>query len=114
MYDWHMFPNTVFLIDMGCCLAYRARPDPTDPNRCIFDVQGLELPPAGGLATAPPQCCADWRDADMGEILSQDFSNMSEVTSGLHSRAYDGHRLNTAQEMTILNYHQAIDDCLFG
>ena len=20
MYDWHVFPNTVFLVDMGCCL----------------------------------------------------------------------------------------------
>jgi phenylpropionate dioxygenase-like ring-hydroxylating dioxygenase large terminal subunit len=114
MYDWHMFPNTVFLIDMGCCLAYRARPDPTDPNRCIFDVQGLELPPAGGLPTAPPQFFDDWRHGDMGEILSQDFSNMAEVTAGLHSRSYDGHRLNTAQEMTIWNYHRAMDDYLFG
>ncbi len=50
----------------------------------------------------------------MGEILSQDFSNMSEVTSGLHSRGFDGHRLNTTQEMTIHNYHRAIDDHLFG
>ena len=49
----------------------------------------------------------------MGEILTQDFSNMSEVTAGLHSRAYDGHHLNTAQEMTIWNYHRAIDEFLF-
>ncbi len=27
---------------------------------------------------------------------------------------YDGHRLNTAQEMTIWNYHRAIDEYLFG
>ncbi len=27
MYDWHVFPNTVFLIDMGCCLTYRSRPN---------------------------------------------------------------------------------------
>ena len=49
----------------------------------------------------------------MGEILTQDFSNMSEVTAGLHSRHYDGHRLNTKQEMTIWNYHRAIDEFLF-
>ncbi len=114
MYDWHLFPNTVFLIDMGCCLTYRARPNGSDPDSCIFDIQGLELPPAGGLETAAPRRFEDWRDGDMGEILSQDFSNMSEVTSGLHSLAYDGHRLNTAQEMTIWNYHRAMDDYLFG
>lgn len=113
MYDWHLFPNTVFLIDMGCCLAYRSRPNGTDPDSCIFDVQGLELPPTGGLPTAAPQRFADWRQADMGQVLGQDFSNMSEVTIGLHSAAYDGHRLNTAQEMTIWNYHRAMDDYLF-
>jgi hypothetical protein len=49
----------------------------------------------------------------MGEILSQDFSNMSEVTAGLHSRHFDGHRLNTKQEMTIWNYHRAMNEFLF-
>ncbi len=114
MYDWHVFPNTVFLIDMACCLTYRSRPNGTDPDSCIFDVQGLELPPAGGLPTALPQHFDDWRDGDVGQVLTQDFTNMSEVTAGLHSRRFDGHRLNTAQEMTIVNYHRAIDRYLFG
>jgi len=113
MYDWHLFPNTVFLLDMACCLTYRARPNGNDPDSCIFDVQGLELPPAAGLPTAPPQFFEDWLEGNMGEVLTQDFSNMSEVTAGLHSRHYDGHRLNTAQEMTIWNYHRAIDGFLF-
>jgi glycine betaine catabolism A len=113
MYDWHVFPNTVFLLDMGCCLTYRARPNGNDPDSCIFDVQGLELPPAVGLPTALPQFFEDWRAGDVGEVLTQDFSNMSEVTAGLHSRHYDGHRLNTTQEMTIWNYHRAIDGFLF-
>ena len=114
MYDWHIFPNTVFLIDMGCALAYRARPNGNDPDSCIFDVWGLELPPSEGIETAQPQCFDDWRDGDVGAILTQDFSNMSEVTRGLHSRRYDGHRLNKLQEMTLLNYHRAIDDFLFA
>lgn len=114
MYDWHLFPNTVFLIDMGCCLTYRSRPNGLDPDSCVFDVQGLELPPAEGLPTARRQCFTDWRDGDVGQVLSQDFANMSEVTAGLHSRGYDGHRLNTAQEMTIWNYHRAIDRFLFA
>ena len=54
MYDWHLFPNTVFLIGNGSVLAYRARPNGADPDTCIFDVQGLELPPAAGITTAPP------------------------------------------------------------
>ena len=114
MYDWHLFPNTVFLIDMACCLAYRARPNGRDPDSCIFDVQGLEVPPSEGIDTAAPAFFEDWRDGDVGAILTQDFSNMSEVTAGLHSRSYDGHHLNVAQEMTIWNYHRAADEYLFA
>ena len=114
MYDWHVFPNTVFLIDMGCALTYRARPNGTDPDSCLFDVQGLELPPGSGMASATPECYDDWREADMGEVLSQDFSNMGDVTTGLHSRGFDGYHLNTLQEMTIWNYHRAIDTFVFG
>jgi Rieske 2Fe-2S family protein len=113
MYDWHLFPNTVFLLEMGCMLTYRARPNGDDPDSCIFDVQGVELPPSDGLPTALPQHFEDWREGDVGAILTQDFSNMSEVTAGLHSRHYDGHRLNTLQEMTIWNYHRAMDEFLF-
>ncbi len=114
MYDWHVFPNTVFLVDMGCCLAYRARPNGLDPDSCIFDVQGLELPPSSGIETAGPEFFENWLEGDVGAILTQDFSNMSEVTAGLHSRQYDGHRLNRQQEMTLINYHRSIDQFLFG
>ena len=41
-------------IDMGCCLTYRARPNGHDPDSCIFDVQGLELPPSRGPRDRPP------------------------------------------------------------
>jgi phenylpropionate dioxygenase-like ring-hydroxylating dioxygenase large terminal subunit len=114
MYDWHLFPNTVFLIDMACALTYRARPHGDDPDSCLFDVQGLEVPPREGIETATPQFFEDWQDGDVGAILTQDFSNMSEVTAGLHSRGYGGHHLNLAQEMTIWNYHRAMDRYLFG
>jgi Rieske 2Fe-2S family protein len=114
MYDWHVFPNTVFLVDFGTCLAYRARPYGNDPDKCIFDVWGLWLPPTEGIETAKPEYFSDWRQGSLGAILEQDFSNMSEVAVGMHSLGYDGHRLNRTQEMTIWNYHRAIDEFLFG
>jgi phenylpropionate dioxygenase-like ring-hydroxylating dioxygenase large terminal subunit len=114
MYDWHVFPNTVFLVDFGTALCYRTRPYGDDPDRCIFDVQGLWLPPTEGIKTAEPEHYDDWRVASLGAILEQDFSNMSEVTVGLHSRGFDGYHLNRAQEMTIWNYHRAMDEFLFG
>jgi hypothetical protein len=114
MYDWHVFPNTVFLVDFGTALAYRTRPYGNDPDMCIFDVQGLWLPPTEGIKTAEPEYFDDWREGSLGAILEQDFSNMSEVTVGLHSRGFDGYHLNRAQEMTIWNYHRAMDEFLFG
>jgi len=114
MYAWHLLPNTVFLVDFGTCLAYRTRPYGNDPDKCIFDIWGLWLPPAGGIVTAKPERFDDWRQASLGAILEQDFNNMPLVTAGLHSRGFDGHRLNRAQEMTIWNYHRAIDEFVFG
>jgi phenylpropionate dioxygenase-like ring-hydroxylating dioxygenase large terminal subunit len=114
MYDWHVFPNTVFLVDYGTCISYRTRPYGKDPDKCIFDVQGLWLPPTEGITAAEPEYFDDWRKADLGAILEQDFSNMSEVAVGMHSQSYDGHHLNRTQEMTIWNYHRAIDEFLFG
>jgi glycine betaine catabolism A len=113
MYDWHILPNTVFLIDFGTAISYRTRPYTNDPDKCIFDVQGLWLPSAEGIETAQPERFDHWREASLGAILEQDFSNMSEVQAGLHSLSYDGHHLNRAQEMTIVNYHRAIDQFLF-
>jgi Rieske 2Fe-2S family protein len=114
MYDWHVFPNTVLLVDFGTAIAYRTRPSVKDPDTCIFDIQGLWLPPAEGIETARPEFSEDWRVADLGQILEQDFANMSEVQIGLHSNGFDGYHLNRAQEMTIWNYHRAIDVFLFG
>jgi phenylpropionate dioxygenase-like ring-hydroxylating dioxygenase large terminal subunit len=114
MYDWHVLPNTVFLVDFGSALAYRTRPNGRDPDQCIFDVQGLWLPPAEGIETARPESYDDWRQASLGAILEQDFSNMSEVQVGLHSAGFDGYHLNRAQEMTIWNYQRAIDEFLFS
>lgn len=114
MYDWHVFPNTVFLVDFGTTISYRTRPYGNDPDKCIFDVQGLWLPPTEGIKAAEPEHYDDYRVASMGAILEQDFSNMAEVQIGLHSSGFDGYHLNRTQEMTILNYHQGIDEFLFG
>ena len=44
-----------------------------------------------------------------GQVLVQDFRNMSEVTNGLHSVSFDGHWLNTSQKMAVHNAHYIAD-----
>jgi hypothetical protein len=112
--DWHIFPNMVFLIYEGVMLAYRARPNGDDPDSCIFDIWALQLFPPGQEPAVEHPFFADWREGDMGEVLSQDFSNVGRVSAGMHSQAFVGHRLNLAQEMSIYNAHAAADTYLFG
>ena len=65
-----------------------------DPDSCIWDIWSLRLFPDGRAPVVEPEFYEDWRDGNVGEVLTQDFENMAEVTMGLHSRAFDGHRLN--------------------
>ena len=60
-----------------------------------------------------PQHFDDYRDAELGEVLTQDLDNSENVTIGMHSPSFDGHRLSTKQEMTIYNHHRAADHYLW-
>jgi len=112
--DWHVFPTLVMLVEVGCMLAYRSRPNGNDPDSCIFDVYSIELFPPGAEPAVQTQVIPDWREHEAwGQVLHQDFRNMSEVTAGLHSRSFEGHWLNTQQEMAIHNAHAIADRYLF-
>lgn len=115
-YDWLVFPNTVLLVtgNVGSLLGYRALPDGHDPSSCVFDVWSMQLFPAGSEPKVEIEVYDDWREADVGEVLSQDFSNIGEVTVGLHSRACDGLHLNLRQETSISHYHSVEDAYIFG
>ena len=42
-FDWHVFPNTVFLHPaVEAVLWYRMRPHGSDPEKCLFDTWSLE------------------------------------------------------------------------
>ena len=55
----------------------------------------------------------DYHDADLGDVFTQDMRNAKNVTVGMHSPGYDGHRLSEAQEMTIYNHHRVADRYIF-
>ena len=113
---WHVFPNTILLPNQGCVIGYRARPDGHDPDRCLFEMFSLEQIPVADYdkkSDVEPQWFDDHRDADLGEVLTQDLDNSENVTVGMHSPSFDGHRLSTKQEMTIYNHHRAADHYLW-
>ena len=97
---WHVFPNTILLPNQGCIIGYRARPNGKDPDSCLFEMFSLEQIPVADydkkITDFAPQYFDDYRDADLGEVLTQDLDNSENVTVGMHSPSFDGHRLSTA------------------
>lgn len=113
--DWHLFPNMVFLPAPDALLAYRARPDRNDPERCIFDVYSLLLYPEGQQPPLERQVFGDWTEHDAwGLILEQDFQNMTEVQRGMRSMGFRGSRTNPVQEKSVSNFHRALHEFVDG
>ena len=105
--DWHVFPNIVILQAPTFVLGYRARPDGTDPNSCIFEVYTLDRYAEGqepkDVKNEHVPELADWP-----LILQQDFQNMAQVQRGLHSKAFRGCRPNPKQERSPANFHRTL------
>ncbi len=113
---WHVFPNTILLPNQGCIIGYRARPNGKDPDSCLFEMFSLEQIPVADYDKKTdfvPEHFDDYRDASLGEVLTQDLDNSENVTIGMHSPSFDGHRLSQKQEMTIYNHHRAADRYLW-
>ena len=85
-----------------------------DPGSGVFDVWSMELLPPGPRVPPGVEEFEDWRDADVGEVLGQDFANLAEVTAGMRSRSFEALHLNPRQEGSILHHHTVADSYLFG
>jgi phenylpropionate dioxygenase-like ring-hydroxylating dioxygenase large terminal subunit len=107
--DWHLFPNTIFLhATVDGVLWYRARPNGSDPDSCIFDIAALELYGPGQAPELKREFYKDWRETDWPLIYSQDFVNLSIIQRGMKSRAFKGLRTNPLQERALPNFHRAL------
>ncbi len=112
--NYVIFPNMIFLVRQGVLLGYRAMPNGTDPDSCVFEAYALELFPAAEAPAFKPEVFDNWRDADAGEVLEQDFHNVEDVTVGLHSGGFEGSTLSPVQEVSIFQRHLLLDEFIFG
>jgi len=108
-FDWHVFPNTVFLHPaVEAVLWYRMRPFGDDPEKCYFDTWSLERYPLGEEPKVEHEFYEDWRNGNYPLIYTQDFENMPKVQKGLRSRGFKGARTSPVQERAIANFHRRL------
>ena len=111
--DWHIFPNLVTLPYADGALWYRALPKAGDPDCCIFEIYSLQRYAPGAEPPLVRRHFRDWRDfADMPPFLIDDFENMPNVQRGMHSNGFVAAQPNPLQELTVLNFHRALDQYL--
>ena len=111
--DWHLFPNLVVLPYADGALWYRALPKAGDPDRCIFEIYSLQRYAPGAEPPLMRRYYRDWREvADMPPFLLDDFENMPNVQRGMRSRGFVASQPNPLQELTVLNFHRALDEYL--
>ncbi|MBH0114423.1 aromatic ring-hydroxylating dioxygenase subunit alpha [Novosphingobium sp. YJ-S2-02] len=106
----HIFPNTVIVHGPVFALCYRARPDGTDPNRCIFEVYTLEKFPEGAEPRPDNLYRPEMTEEAWRKVLCQDFSNMEAVQQGLRDRAFPGIYPSPEEEKAIVNFHRVLAD----
>jgi hypothetical protein len=108
--DVYWFPNMVGPIYPGSALLFRMRPNGLDPDSSLKDIWVLEWRPPGDDRPMPERrFYPDWTAKDWGQISNQDYANMAEVQAGMHSRGFQGLRLNERQEGNIAHMHRVID-----
>jgi len=109
------FPNFMVLPGPGSALFYRARPEGSDPDRCIFEIWSTRTFAASeGL---PEYVCQDLGPADRdawGLVPFQDVSNLEAAHEGMKSRGFEGLVLNTRQEAGIHHMHAEMDRVMRG
>jgi phenylpropionate dioxygenase-like ring-hydroxylating dioxygenase large terminal subunit len=108
-FDWHVFPNTVFLHPaVEAVLWYRMRPNGRDHESCIFDIWSLERFPPGEEPPLKREFYPAPNAVDWPLIYAQDLANIPKVQKGMRSRGFKGALTNPIQERAISNFHRVL------
>ena len=125
--QYNLFPNTMITLLPDSASLMRARPHPTDPDRCYWDKMTFRMPPAVEVArragvqfephpstlfTQPTRPEHDEFDQDdiiagrksMSTTVDQDIYYIRDVQRGMHSRGFTQARL-CDEEARVQHYH---------
>ena len=99
-----IFPNMNLIPGPTFSLYYRARPNGTDPDKCVFEAVALDRFPPG----EEPKTEWTYAEQDLDQwplVIAQDISNMVEMQRGYKSRGFRGNLPNPWQERKVTNLH---------
>ena len=115
-HHYFFFPNTIMNVFAGHVVAARMRPEPSDPERCLFDLFVFNWLSDDELATReipPHEVVAE--HTKVGRVPDQDFTALPKVQLGLHSEGIESIFLSTeGQEVRVMDFHTELDCYLFG
>ena len=102
-------------------MVYRFRPDPSDPDHCLFDLLFLRPNPMDAEPPPPPEpVFIDVHQSYMevegigrlGGVYDEDTSNLAAQTRGFKSSIKSGQTLGNYQEIRARHLHKMIDKYL--
>jgi phenylpropionate dioxygenase-like ring-hydroxylating dioxygenase large terminal subunit len=125
VYHYFLFPNFAVSLWATGFHFLRARPDPLDAEKCVFDNWWYAPAPEGVTTPVYTVNGPVARDAEvehdvfnygeksLGLLIDQDMGVTSGQQLGFRSRGYKGVYLPT-QEHRIRRYHEVLDEYLEG
>jgi phenylpropionate dioxygenase-like ring-hydroxylating dioxygenase large terminal subunit len=125
--QYNLFPNTMLTLQPESALIMRARPHPTDPNKCFWDQFTFRMAPdpevaqRAGVAYEPhPSLLFEQNERPehdeftqddiiaghktMAITIDQDVHLIRDIQKGMHSRGFDTAKL-CQDEDRIQHYH---------
>jgi nitrite reductase/ring-hydroxylating ferredoxin subunit len=110
-FGWHIFPNFIILPCIDGSLCYRTRPDPENPDQCIWDIWAFGRFAPGAEPVPEHTILTKYEDFyDKNRFLFDDLMNLPEVQKGMYSRGFKGLRTNPVQEICISNLHKVLHE----
>ncbi len=124
-FHYTIFPNFAVSAWADGFHFLRARPHPTDPERCVFDnwwyasqPEGVDTPVRTTAGIVPRDSEVEHEvfelgDLSMGRTIDQDISIFHLQQAGFRSKGYRGAYLS-GQEGRVCRYHEVIDEYIEG
>jgi phenylpropionate dioxygenase-like ring-hydroxylating dioxygenase large terminal subunit len=117
--EYFLFPNMFVFPGLALAMAYRFRPNGTDPDSCWFDLLMLRPKPLDRPAPKPPMptvlgiedsyTTVPGLDPSLGQVYDQDTANLAAQTRGFKGSVKRAQTLGNYQEIRARHLHQTVD-----